>query len=83
MKIMNDEIKKWTITAEEVIDDIVQNYINNTPLQAMPVGNPGLFLLKEYIREQIDGTEVLRKKVTTKISKVVANNYNNAVLSEA
>lgn len=81
-KILRSKGRK-IITAEEVIDDIVQNYINNTPLQAMPVGNPGLFLLKEYIREQIDGTEVLRKKVTTKISKVVANNYNNAVLSEA
>ena len=61
----------------------MQNYINNTPLQSMPIGNPGLFLLKEYIREQIDGTALLGKKVTTKISKVVANNYNNAVLSEA
>ena len=81
-KILRSKGRK-TITAQEVIDDIVQNYINNTPLQSMPIGNPGLFLLKEYIREQIDGTALLGKKVTTKISKVVANNYNNAVLSEA
>ena len=73
---------KKTITAQSVIDDIVQNYINQTALRFMPIGNPGVDLLKQYIREQIEGQES-KQKVTTKISKVVANNYNNAVLSEA
>ena len=48
----------------------------------MPIGNPGVDLLKQYIREQIEGQES-KQKVTTKIAGVVANNYNNAVLSEA
>mgnify|MGYP003109120291 FL=1 len=83
-KILRSKGRK-TITAQEVIDDIVQNYINPTPLQAMPVGNPGLFLLKEYIKEQIEGTAELGEKVTTKIAEVFASssNINNAVLEDA
>ena len=83
-KILRSKGRK-TITAKEVIDDIVQNYINTTPLQAMPVGNPGLFLLKEYIKEQIEGTAELGEKVTTKIAEVFASssNINNAVLEDA
>lgn len=80
-KVLRSKGKK-TITAQSVIDDIVQNYINNTPLQMMPIGNPGVDLLKKYIKEQIEGQES-KQKVTTKIAGVVANNYNNAVLSEA
>ncbi len=82
-KVLRSKGKK-TITAQSVIDDIVQNYINNTPLQMMPIGNPGVDLLKKYIKEQIEGQES-KQKVTTKIAETFASstNINNAVLEDA